>query len=261
MGEAEHWGRRPRDWAELAEPGNRPLFETVLGLVGAGAGRSVLDLGCGSGVAAQLAVGRGAIVTGLDITPELLAIARERVPSATFVLGEIDRLPFEDMSFDIVVAFSALQFARDPAGAAREAARVVRPGGTVAAAGFAEPERNESTALHLALEPLRATAPGRAPHLPYGLSGPDGLRRLLSDAGLDLVRTGEVALEWAHATAAEAVRAVLASGGGAMAIEAAGEAAARAALERAVIAFCRPDGRVVMHNVFRYAIACRAGGA
>jgi hypothetical protein len=50
---------------------------------------------------------------------------------------------------------------------------------------------------------------------------------------------------------------VLASGGGAMAVEASGEAAARAALEGAVVPFMRPDGSVSMRNVFRFAIARR----
>ncbi|MBV9367330.1 MAG: hypothetical protein JOY89_24090, partial [Solirubrobacterales bacterium] len=62
---------------------------------------------------------------------------------------------------------------------------------------------------------------------------------------------------WAHRDVDEAVRAVLASGGGAVAIEAAGEPAARAALKRAVAPFTRPDGSVRMNNVFRYAIARR----
>jgi hypothetical protein len=53
------------------------------------------------------------------------------------------------------------------------------------------------------------------------------------------------------------VRAVLASAGGAMAIEATGEDAARAALENALTPFTRPDGTVSMENVFRYAIAQR----
>ena len=70
-------------------------------------------------------------------------------------------------------------------------------------------------------------------------------------------RRGEVPLAWAHDTVDDAVRAVLASGGGAMAIEAAGEAAARAALEGAVVPFTRSDGSVSMRNVFRFAIARR----
>jgi SAM-dependent methyltransferase len=171
----------------------------------------------------------------------------------------MDALPYPDDSFDAAVGFNSFQFAEDPKRAVREAARVVRPGGLVAATTFAEPERNESTALHVALEPLRDSAPAHARHLPYELSSPGGLERLLTAAtGLDVVESGEVPLAWAHGTVEEAVRAVLASGGGAMAIEAAGEPAARAALERAVIPFVQADGSVRMNNVFRYAIARRA---
>jgi SAM-dependent methyltransferase len=249
---AEAWGRRPRDWADLAEPSNRPLYAEVLRRLEVGPGVRLLDLGCGSGCAARMAADLGGLVTGIDITPELIAIARERVPGGDFRVGGIDALPFTDASFDLAVGFNAFQFAGDPAGAMCEARRVVRPGGRVAASTFAEPERNQSTALHLALEPLRAADPAR--HLPYELSRPGGLEQLLEGAGLEPVRSGEVPLSWSHPTVDEAVRAVLASGGGAMAIEAAGEAAARAALERAVIPFIRADGSVRMDNVFRFAI-------
>jgi SAM-dependent methyltransferase len=254
---AEHWGRRPRDWAALAEPSNEPLFATVLDRLGVGPGTRLLDIGCGSGYAAEMAVCLGATITGIDITPELIEIARERVPGADFHVGAMDNLPFDDATFDAAVGFNAFQFADDPPRAVAEAARVVRPGGLLAATTFAEPERNESTALHLALEPLRNAAPAAAQHLPYELSRPGGLERLLESASLEPVDTGEVPLRWAHPTVGEAVRAVLASGGGAMAIAAAGEPAARAALERAVIPFTRPDGSVSMQNVFRYAVARR----
>lgn len=251
---AEHWGRRPREWAELAEPSNEPLFTTVLDRLGVRTGTRLLDIGCGSGYAAAMAATHGAIVTGIDITPELIAIARERVPGGHFVVGGMDALPFEDSSFDAAVGFNAFQFAEDAERAVREAVRVVKPGGLLAATTFAEPERNESTALHLALEPLRNAASGGTRHVPYGLSAPGGLERLL---GEEPVESGEVPLAWAHENVDDAVRAVLASGGGAMAIEAAGEPAARAALESAVAPFIRPDGSVSMRNVFRYAIARR----
>lgn len=257
---AEHWGRRPRDWAELAEPSNRPLYAAVLDQLSVGPGTRVLDVGCGSGYAGGMAASRGATVTGIDITPELVAIARERAPGGHFQIGAMDALPFPDRSFDVVLAFNALPFADDPVVAVREVARVTRPGGLAAATTFAEPQRNQSTALHLALEPLRRRAPTAAgEHLPYALSAAGGLERVLSAAGeLQPADGGEVPVIWAHESVDEAVRAVLASGGGAMAIEAAGEPAARAALERAVRPFTGPDGRVRMRNVFRYAIARRS---
>jgi SAM-dependent methyltransferase len=249
---AESWGRRPRDWAELAEPANEPLYAAVLDALGARRGAALLDVACGSGYAARMAARLGATVTGIDITPELLEIARERVPLGTFVLGPMDPLPFADASFDLASAFNAVQFAGDPAVAVREAHRVLRPGGRLALAGFAEPERNESTALHLALEPLRKAAAHQ--HLPYASSAPDGLERLLRDSGFADVSTGEVRLAWRHPDRSTAVRSVLASGGGAMAIDGAGEPAARAALEAAVAPFTLPDGSVEMWNTFRYAI-------
>lgn len=267
MPAAGHWGRRPRDWAELAEPSNEPLFAEVLRDLGVSAGTRLLDVGCGSGYAARMAARCGATVSGIDITPELVAIARGRLPETDLRAGAMEELPFPDESFDAVTGFNAFQFADPPALAVSEARRVVRAGGLVAATTFAEAERNESTALHVALEPLRGlvaagatgTSGGAAPaHLPYSLSAPGGLETLVSEAGLAPVSSGEVRLAWAHPTVREAVDAVLASGGGAIAIEAAGEDAARAALEQAVIPYTRADGSVRMRNVFRYVIAQRA---
>jgi SAM-dependent methyltransferase len=257
MSGSEHWGQRPRDWAELAEPSNHVLFTTVLAALELVPGAKLLDIGCGSGYALRLAAQQGATVTGLDLTPELLAIAAERVPEATLVEDGMDRLPFVAERFDAAVGFNAFQFADDPAAAVREATRVVQIGGHVAATTFAEPERNESTALHLALEPLRGSAPQSGHHLPYGLSAPGGLERLLSDAGLEVTQSGEVPVVWAHPSAELAVRAILASGGGAMAIAAAGEAAAAQALVDGVKPFTLADGRVEMHNVFRFAIGTK----
>lgn len=255
MSGAEKWGQRPWDWAELAEPSNAPLFARVLDELEVEAGTRVLDLACGSGYAARMAARRGAAVTGIDVTPELLAIAHERVAVGHFVAGSMDHLPFGAGAFDAVTAFNALQFADDAAIAVGEAHRVLRPGGVIGVAGFAEPDRNESTALHLALEPLRRADTHE--HRPYSLSSRDGFTNLLGAAGFTDLRAGEVELPWSHPDIDHAVRAVLASGGGAMAIEGAGEAAARAALERAVQPFVRADGSVEMRNTFRYALGRR----
>jgi SAM-dependent methyltransferase len=74
------WGTDPQAWAELAEAHNRPLFEAVLDAAAAGPGTAVLDVGCGSGLTLVLAAERGAVTSGVDISPGLLAIARDRLP-------------------------------------------------------------------------------------------------------------------------------------------------------------------------------------
>ncbi len=104
----ELWGSNPRDWAEIAEPENRELFETLLDETRVGPGTRLLDIACGSGYAAALAAGRGAEVTGVDITPALLEIARERTPGGTFLEGEMDALPLPDSRFDVVTSCQRL---------------------------------------------------------------------------------------------------------------------------------------------------------
>ena len=93
----------------------------------------VLDVGCGDGALVCAAASRGAVATGLDPDPAMLAAARMRAAGAhieaTFVEGRIERIPFADASFDVVVAVTVLCFLADASGAVREIARVLRPGG------------------------------------------------------------------------------------------------------------------------------------
>jgi SAM-dependent methyltransferase len=249
--QAALWGRRPRDWARLAEPQNVPLFAAVLDALGVGPDLSVLDCGCGSGLALQMAAQRGAAgVAGIDATPELLEIARERVPGATLAVASLDALPFGDDVFDVALGINAFPFADDPATAVAEAGRVARR--LVAATTFAEPGRCESTALHLAMK--NAVNPNDDGYAPYALSAPGGLESLLRDAGLEPVQAGEVALDWRHDDVEDTILSVLCSAGGARAMDAVGEDAVRAALAPAIAPFVAPDGSVSMHNVFRYAI-------
>src|SRR5579863_4071767 len=108
------WGTDPQAWADLAEAHNRPLFEAVLDAASAGPGTRLLDIGCGSGLALVLARQRGAIASGLDISPGLLAIARDRLPHADLRAGDMEQLPFDDESFDAVTGIIAFQCAGDP---------------------------------------------------------------------------------------------------------------------------------------------------
>ena len=90
------WGTDPRAWADLAESHNQPLFEAVLDAAGVSSGTRLLDVGCGTGLTLVLAARRGAIPSGLDGSPGLLAIARERLPGADLRDGDMEFLPFAD---------------------------------------------------------------------------------------------------------------------------------------------------------------------
>jgi ubiquinone/menaquinone biosynthesis C-methylase UbiE len=156
------------------QPHHRPLFEAVLDAAGARSGTRLLDVGCGSGLALTLAEERGAVPSGLDISPGLLEIARERLPHADLREGDVETLPFKDAAFDAVTGVNAFQFAGDPRRALREAARVTRPGGYVVASLFAAPERSQGTVAHEAMSTL--IPPEQAgDHAPYALSASGNL--------------------------------------------------------------------------------------
>ena len=251
------WGTDPRAWADLAEAHNQPLFEAVLDAAGVKHGTSVLDVGCGSGLTLVLAARRGAVPSGLDISPSLLGIARDRLPHADLRDGDMESLPFGDQAFDAVLGVNAFQFAGDPRRALREAARVARPDGRVVASLFAAPERSQGTVAHEAMSAL--IPPGQAAdHAPYALSAPGNLEAALTGAGLRVKDHGEVVCHWRYASMDDAVRGLLCSAGGTRASQAAGEHAVRDALRRSLARFQDPaTGGVTLANTFRWVAACR----
>jgi SAM-dependent methyltransferase len=100
------------------------------------AGQRVLDLGCGTGVVTVTAALRGAAVTGLDLCPALLAEAATNAAvggvDADFHEGDVERLPFPDASFDVVLSQFGHMFAPRPETATSEMLRVLKPGGRIA---------------------------------------------------------------------------------------------------------------------------------
>lgn len=105
----------------------------LLGVIGDVTGRRILDAGCGDGVLVCRLASLGADATGIDADPAMVAAARARADAAGIEVriteSRLERLPFPDGSFDVVVAVTVLCFVPDAAGGLRELARVLRPGG------------------------------------------------------------------------------------------------------------------------------------
>ena len=108
------WGARPSDWA-LSEDQQTPIYEEALRRV---------DL-------LRLVAARGARTFGLDASEALLEVAREPLPDADPRVGDMEALPYEDDTFDLVTGFNAFFFANDIAAAVREAGRVAKPGAAI----------------------------------------------------------------------------------------------------------------------------------
>jgi demethylmenaquinone methyltransferase/2-methoxy-6-polyprenyl-1,4-benzoquinol methylase len=105
-------------------------------------GGHVLDVASGTGLVAERLVRRGFRVTALDQSPEMLAVARRRFagePRVELVEASAEALPFAEATFDHLTVTYLLRYVDDPASTLAELARVVRPGGTVAALEFGVP--------------------------------------------------------------------------------------------------------------------------
>ena len=103
-------------------------------------GTRVLDVACGSGQAALPAARAGAVVTGVDIAPKSIEQARARAEAEgldiRFDEGDVEMLPYEDASFDLVISLIGAMFAPRPERVAAELVRVCRPGGRIVMANW-----------------------------------------------------------------------------------------------------------------------------
>src|SRR6478735_9152636 len=105
-------------------------------------GGSVLDVATGTGLVAERLLAQGHRVTGLDQSPDMLAVARSRFGDRVeLVEASATEIPFADASFDHLTFTYLLRYVDDPRATVAELARVVRPGGTIAMVEFGLPRR------------------------------------------------------------------------------------------------------------------------
>jgi SAM-dependent methyltransferase len=144
----------------------------------------VLDLSTGTGWTSRVVARRGATVTGADIATELLDVARDRALEeglpVEYVVGDAERLPFEDGEFDAVVSTFGVMFATRPEAAAAELARVCRKGGRIALTTWLA----DSTLFRM-FELMKRYMPAPscpAPRSPFEWGRPERIRELLGHA-------------------------------------------------------------------------------
>jgi demethylmenaquinone methyltransferase/2-methoxy-6-polyprenyl-1,4-benzoquinol methylase len=103
-------------------------------------GGHVLDVATGTGLVAAELLRQGFKVTGVDLSPEMLAVAHRRFGDAVELINaSAEALPFDSASFDHLTAAYPLRYVADPGATLAELARVVRPGGVVASLEFGVP--------------------------------------------------------------------------------------------------------------------------
>ena len=157
-------------FASLAASTTIPAARLVQ-FAGIAPGDRVLDVACGTGVVAVTAALRGARVTALDLTPELLAVAHDNARLAgvdmAFHEGDVESLPFGDAVFDCVTSQFGHIFAPRPEVAISEMLRVLRPGGTIAFATW-PPELYIGRLFALISSYMPPPPPGVSPPVEWG---------------------------------------------------------------------------------------------
>lgn len=176
-------------------------------------GMRVLDLGSGTGYPALLGaqtVGPTGSVIGIDLAEQMLDAARRKATSLklsniTFRTGDVTSLPFDAASFDAVTSRFCLMFLPEIPKAAAEIARVLKPGGWLAAAVWSAPEKNPSIGLSMAAINQVIELPSPDPTAPgiFRLAKPGDLAGMLQQSGLIDVTEQEFLAEWSYASAEE----------------------------------------------------------
>ncbi len=203
MAEAQEWaGQMGREWARRVEALDRQLAPA--GAVGLAAlaprpGEHILDLGCGGGATTAKivkAVGPEGAVTGIDISPELLAVARARPgnQAATFLEGDAQGWDFDAGAYDALFSRFGCMFFADPPAAYANLRRALKPGARVVLTVWRDLGANPWAALPAAvgaevLGPAEPPAPG-APG-PFAWADPMIFRPILEGAGFSGVEWRE----------------------------------------------------------------------
>jgi SAM-dependent methyltransferase len=193
-----HWAGEGGDlWAAEQARLDRmlePFIDDLLGALDPVPGERLLDVGCGSGALALAVAGRVAPdgeVVGVDLSPQMLAIARGRAADAAvparFEQADAQTTALGDPPFDAWMSRFGVMFFDDPAAGFANLAAALRPGGRVAFTCWQELFDNEwlfvpaTAALeHVALPPLPAGNPAGA----FALADPERVQSLLAGAGL-----------------------------------------------------------------------------
>jgi arsenite methyltransferase len=209
------WDPITSDLYESGETAGLPA-EALLASLGCGnptalaelhAGETVLDLGSGGGIDVLLSarrVGPAGFVYGLDMTDEMLALARANqaragVTNVEFLKGDIESIPLPDASVDVIISNCVINLAADKAAVLREAYRVLRPGGRFAVSDVVA-RAGVPDEIRTSLELWTGCVAGALTTLEY--------ERLLAEAGFE-----EIGIEPTRTYSSSDARAILADSG------------------------------------------------
>ena len=180
----------------------QPWGQLLLDLANPGQGDSILDLATATGTIARMAaprIGLQGAVTGLDFSPQMLAVAMaapvEGGPPIEWLEGDAAKLPFEDDSFDHVISQQGLQFFPDRLNSAKEIYRVIKPGGRLTVSVWQGMEVHPVMATVFTAVANRLDVPVETVSVPWNMGDPNELSDYVQAGGFEDVKITAPELE------------------------------------------------------------------
>jgi len=244
------WGKRSKDWASIQEATSEAGYEYALQLLKIKPTETLLDVGCGSGVFCDLALKKGAKVTGVDASELLIEEAKKRNSSISHHAGDMEDLSFQDNSFDIVCAFNSLQYASDVTNALSEAKRVLKDKGRLIVMIWGNKEDCEFATYMKAVRDFFPPPPPVA-HGPFTLSENRLLEKTIEGIGLRIIDNTDVTSVWNYPSVDVALKGIMSAGPAARTIETIGFEKVYEAMNMVIGPFIQQNNSVVFNNKLR----------
>jgi ubiquinone/menaquinone biosynthesis C-methylase UbiE len=189
--ERDRHGALAQSYSDFFAPITAMAIEPLLSSIRPKSGEHLLDVACGSGELTIAASKIGLVVSGVDLAPEMVDIARSNTPDVDFRIADVEALPWNDNEFDCVVSNLGLGHFPDPERALRECVRVICPGGRLAVSWWDLPSRQRVQGLLIdALDKVGDTSTDSIPIGPplFRYSDDRELQVLLEKSGLQSVK-------------------------------------------------------------------------
>ena len=190
--------KRTSRYVNLFASASDQAIASLLDAVGAHSNLKALDLCCGHGNVTEALVRRGCHVVGVDFSPAMLALARERVPAAAFIEADAQSLPFEDSEFDIVMSNFGMLHVPDQPRALSQVRRVLRRGGRFAMTVWCGPDASPCFEALWGVIKTHGSAQVSAPSGPdfHQFANREVAAKLLSEAGFADIELTIVDCAW-----------------------------------------------------------------
>jgi ubiquinone/menaquinone biosynthesis C-methylase UbiE len=250
------WSASPKDWANFLEPTFIPLYKAVLRQLHLEEDMVLLDAGCGSGLFLTMASTTSAKIYGIDAATGLLNLTKKRLPEGTFLIEDLEDMPFGDNSFDIVTGFNSFQYAGNAVEALRQARRVLRSEGKIIVGLWDDAKFCDAGSVFSSIASLLPPPPPGAPGAPgpFALSTEGTIEKISKQLQLTVLHKEKVSCPWLFTNLRDLYKAFMCTGPAAKAAEILGDQKVKKLIKHASQPYCLANEIYFMNNYFKFFI-------